>query len=212
MSTTVLEPKCVATTGDTFCKTIADVHAGNESARYNRSGSDFFREAQFSSDGTTIITHSEDQCLRTFVLPVDLLEDAKRPHLLSPHCVAPSPSNIQCYALYPKFDLQNASSTVALSATRDLPIRLSNVLYPDITHASYPLIHATTEAYIAPNSIAWTRDGSHFVAGSKDLLSVFDASYDGSGPVLQHKTASRNTERQRYGRSPFDFRPSTFDS
>lgn len=200
-TTTALNAKCVATTGDTFCKTIADFHVGEPNARYNRSDSNHFREAQFSGDGTTIVTYSEDQCLRTFVLPIDLLDDTKHPHGLASHCISESPSSIQSYALYPTFDLQNPSTTLTLSAAKDLPIRLSNVLHYDTLHSAYPLINPTTEEYVSPNSLVWTRDGSHFIAGSMNQISVFDSSYDGSGPVLQHKTAPGKAEKRRYGKS-----------
>ena len=195
-----LRPRCVATTGDAFCKAISDVHAEEANEKYDRAESDFFREAQFSSDGTTIVTHSEDQCLRTFVLPVDLLANSG-PHQLSTRRIIHSPSNVQSYALYPNFDLENPSTTVALSAARDLPISLVNVLHMNTVHATYPLIHPTTEAYISPNCIAWSRDGSRFITGSMNQISVFDSSYDGSGPILKHKTVSGKTEKKRFGGS-----------
>lgn len=201
MTTSTPNAKCVATTGDTFCKSIRDCHQGQGNKQYDQSDSNLFREAQFSGDGTTIVTHSQDQCLRAFVLPPDLLDDTYEPYELSPYSSVSSPSNIQSYALYPNFDLQDASTTVALSAAKDFSIRLMNILYSGAVHASYPLINPTTEAYISPNSLVWTRAGSHFVAGSKGLLSVFDCSYDGSGPVVQQKTALGRAERKQLGPS-----------
>ncbi|KAF2482941.1 WD40-repeat-containing domain protein, partial [Neohortaea acidophila] len=163
--------------------------------------SSFFREAQFSNDGTTIITNNGNQTLTTFVLPSDLLDETKQPHTLSAINTIHSPSPIQSYAVYPKFSLEDLSTTVALSASKDLPITLSNVLHPDVVHATYPLINATTEAYITPNSLLWTADGTRFIAGSDNRISVFDASADGSGPVIQHRTAPGRAEKRFPGRS-----------
>ena len=156
-----------------------------------------FREARFSNDGTTIITQNEDQCLRTFILPEDLLEASSDAKQLSPYNVIKSPTNIQAYAIYPNFSLSDVATTVALSSTRDLPIRLVNVLYEDHVQATYPLIHPQTEAYIAPSSIAWTRDGTHFVTGSMNLLSCFDSSVSGAGSILEHRTASSRSEKRQ---------------
>lgn len=189
-----LKATCVATTGDTFNRQIQETWKGSKPQVHRRPESNQFREAQFSGDGTTILTHSEDQCLRAFVLPPDLLDDAGKPHTLSAHCCVPSSSPLQSYALYPGFDLQNPSTTVALSAAKSLPVKLTNVIHNNTIHASYPLVNQTTEEYISPSSLAWSRDGSQFVAGSKDLLAVFDASYDGSGPIIRHKTSSRKTD------------------
>jgi WD40 repeat protein len=60
--------------------------------------------------------------------------------------------------------------------------------------ASYRLVNKYTDAYIAPHSLLFTRSGSHFVAGSDSLISVFDTGRLDSGPVQQQKTIpSKNT-------------------
>lgn len=69
----VLSPKCLASTGDTYngtvaeCERRADEHSDNIPS-YAGSESNCFRSAQWSADGTTILTHNEDWRLRTFVL------------------------------------------------------------------------------------------------------------------------------------------------
>ena len=76
---------------------------------------------------------------------------------------------------------------------------MNNVFYNEFKHAKYPFINATTEEYISPSSLAWTRDGSRFVAGSLNRISVFDAAVDGSGPISEHKTAAGRKEKKLYG-------------
>ena len=195
--------KCVGSSGIAFCKTIQECHDAQPPAKRRRVGgngdySNFFRQAHFSADGTTIITHSEDECLRTFILPPDLLDDLETPTHLEAYAERQSPTNTLSYSLYPFFDLQNPSTTLVLSAEKDVPLSLRNVLHYETQHASYPLIDTATEAFLTPHSLAWTPDGTHFIAGSKDQLSVFDASRDGEGPISTRRTAPGRTAKKRY--------------
>lgn len=158
-----------------------------------------FYQAQFSADGTTIITHSANSSLRTFILPIDLLDDSKQPHGLSSTCTIPSPSALQSYALYPHFNLADPSTAVLLRASTDLPITLINAISGQPMNAKYQLIDPMTEAYIAPNSLVWTPDGLRFVAGSRNQISVFDAHRYNEGPVLTHKTTNSKRQKKLYG-------------
>lgn len=196
--------KCVSSTGATFCRSIRECNDSQPPAKRRRVGrngdySNLFREAQFSGDGTTIVTHSEDETLRTFVLPPDLLDGGHKASVLQAYSEIQSPTNTLSYVLYPHFDLQHPSTTLALIASRDVPLALRNTLHYDTLHGSYPLIDAATEKFETPHSLVWTADGTHFVAGSKDQVAVFDASYDGSGPTSLHKTAPGRNARKRYG-------------
>lgn len=203
-----LDLKCVGSTGDAFCKTIQEYDDGQPPAKRIRIGqsgnsSNLFREAQFSGDGTTVVTHSEDECLRTFVLPPDLLDRSDEdPANLEVYDNVQSPTNTLCYALYPAFDLANPSTTLALSASKDVPLTLRNVLHYQTLHASYLLTDRITEAFITPHSLTWTGTGgsnaTHFLAGSRDRIAVFDASRDGEGPMTVHKTASSRKAQKRY--------------
>lgn len=199
--TTISEPKliCVASTSQGV--EVRDVDNGISSRRRQTSGSSHshFRNARFTADGTTIVTQSEDQCLQTWILPQDLLHDEVQPHRLSPQATLKSPSPIQSHALYPGFELSDASTTVVLTASKDVPISLSNLLHEGTVHATYPLINPTNEQFTAPTSLEWSRDGSRFGAGSKDQISIYDSSRSGSGPLLQHKTASGKAERKLLG-------------
>jgi len=91
---------------------------------------------------------------------------------------------------YPLFDLRNPSTALVLSTIRDLPIRLYSALTSDLV-ASYPLINTTTEAYVTPHSLVCTNDGSRFIAGSDSLISTFDLSRPGQGPVASFQTGRK---------------------
>jgi len=196
--------RCVATTGDAFCKSIKECAAAKiaQPRRFgygNGSESNFFREAQFSGDGTTIVTHNEDHCLRTFVLPTSLLDGSQQPHELAAYATGSSPGNVLSYATYPAFALQDSSTTLVLSATADQPIILRNALDYNTVHAKYPHVSPTTEEYMRSSTLAFTRDARHFVAGSKNQIATFDCAHNGSGPLATHRTGVSQKARRQFG-------------
>lgn len=84
-----------------------------------------------------------------------------------------------------------------MTSQPDLPLRLTNVLDIAYTHASYKWQNPLTEAYIAPTSMLFT-DNSHFVAGAKDAIAVFDIN-NGRGPVYEFATRKGRKARKLYG-------------
>ena len=183
---TKLNPVCVGTTGDNFSLSVGDrslVPTRGTGCR----DANFFRDARFSADGTTVITQGEDHALRTFVLPEDLLDSNQQPHQLSSYAAFQCGTNLQNYAIYSHFDLQKPATTLVLCAGASVPITLRNALDYNSVNGSYRLIKPTTEEHLSPRSLAFTRDGSHFLAGTDDQLAIFDCYRDGSDPVMTHK-------------------------
>ena len=102
---------------------------------------------------------------------------------------------------YPLFDLQDPATALTLSSVRDHPVRLTSALAPSLL-ASYPLVNPSTEAYISPHSLLFSRDGARFWAGSESLLSCFDLSRPGNGPLTSLSTGARKGPRNAdYGMS-----------
>ncbi|PGH17072.1 hypothetical protein AJ80_04945 [Polytolypa hystricis UAMH7299] len=152
--------------------------------------SNYFKSAEWSADGTTVITNSADNCIRSFVLPPDLLDEHQQPQELSPYYSVPSSEPINALALYPWYSLDDASTTIVLSSVRDHPIRLTSALYPG-TVASYSLISPTTEEFISPHSILYPQGlgGTKFLTGSDSLICLFDVSRPGKdGPISRLPT------------------------
>lgn len=56
--------------------------------------------------------------------------------------------------------------------------------------ANYPLIHTPTEAYQTPTALLWPSPGTHFIAGTKNLIAYFDIDRSGLGsePILRIPT------------------------
>lgn len=151
----------------------------------------YFRSAQWSPDGTCIISNSADNHVRTFIVPPDLLE-RKEQQALTVYSSIPSFEAVNALTCYPGFDLQNPTTALVLSTASEHPIRLSSAL-DGRQVASYPLISPTTEIYIKPQSLLFEQDGQRFVAGSNSQISFFDVSRVGEPPVTLLKTGPKNS-------------------
>ena len=169
-----------------------------------------------SPDGTTLLTDSADHHIRTFILsvvpfmlsirqandsrPRDLLDEKPSPHRLSPYSTLPSVEPTYDTAIYPFYSLQDPSTTLFLSSSRDHPIKLTSALAPT-SLANYSLINPTTEAFITPHSIIYppTLGGTHFLTGSDSLICLFDISRFGSDGAVSWMPTIPSKRRQMVG-------------
>ncbi|KAG6029390.1 hypothetical protein E4U41_000351 [Claviceps citrina] len=160
----------------------------------------FYSSAQWTADGTTILTSSSDHGISSFVLPADLLQhdddddDGDNPgRPLQPQAITKLPEPTQTLAPAPFFSLAEAASQTFLVGCRDHPLHLYHafpqtpvpVPVPGGPIAQYKLIRHETEQYITPASMVWPSPGTHFICGSANRIDYFDVSRYGShGPVL----------------------------
>ena len=177
-------PGCIASTRP------RDARPESNSSVSTVNQNNFYKQAQWSPDGTCLLTNSADNSLNTYVVPPDLLDEANQPHHLTPYSAIKSTEPVKAYDCYPGYDLAVPSTTLVLSSQRDHPVRLNNVLDGSKV-ASYPLVSPMTETYISPHSLLFSCGGSHFVAGSQNLISVFDVGRVGEGPVSYLPTSSK---------------------
>ncbi|KAK6499885.1 hypothetical protein TWF481_010242 [Arthrobotrys musiformis] len=202
-------PRLVAGTGNIYQTGISKSHEREENAlngvignqlpyrnvvsRTEKEGSNVFRSVEWTADGTSLVAVTEDNCIRTFIAPPDLLSTPH--HHLLPYSITPTPTTPFTTSLYPFFSLQDASTTQLLTSLHSQPIHLRNLLYPHIT-SSYPLIHPTTEKYLTPNSLLWTLPATHFLAGTDSQIHLFDISRYNS-PPLETFTTGKKRKPQR---------------
>ncbi|KAI4924777.1 hypothetical protein J4E85_007894 [Alternaria conjuncta] len=148
------------------------------------------QEAQLSPDGSCVFTSDYSRQFSVYPISNDILTQTN-PQPLTPYASLRSADPIWAFAVNPLFNLQDASSTTVLISRRDAYISLHNALWPTSQKpnednqtsgpvhistplASYKLINNLTEAVIAPLSLAYSTTGTHFFAGSKDEIAIFD--------------------------------------
>lgn len=165
-------------------------HSANDAAIESKPGSTrrFYSSAQWTADGTTIITGASDSSVSSFVLPPDLLSFDDGPHQLQPQATVKLPEPTQVISPAPFFTLSEPASQTFLVGCRDHPLHLYHA-FPGNTQsvplAHYKLIRNETEQYITPSSLVWQYPGTHFICGSSNRLDYFDVSRHGSdGPLL----------------------------
>ncbi len=142
-----------------------------------------------SPDGTTILTSSALNTLRSFVLPPDLLSPP-HPKQLEPYNTHTCPEPVCASTFHPSYALAEPSSCLFIASLRSLPIRLLSPFAPGIL-SSYPLISPTTEAYITPHSLLFNpNDTSRFFAGSDSCITRFDVNRNGEGPISTMRTTA----------------------
>ncbi|KAL8821602.1 MAG: hypothetical protein Q9223_000391 [Gallowayella weberi] len=119
--------------------------------------------------------------------PPDLLFSPS-PQRLAPYSLHRSPEPVYATAFHPSYNLQDAATAFYIASPRSLPIRLISPFSPSIL-ASYSLVSPTTEDYIAPHSLLFSRNNLNtFFAGSLNLISIFDIHRNGQGPAERMPT------------------------
>ncbi|RPB14571.1 WD40 repeat-like protein [Morchella conica CCBAS932] len=177
-------PKLVASTGETYNCRIG----GRQGAVGGGRESNLFRSAQWSPDGTCILTSSEDNELRTWIVPADLLEPSESPKQLEPFSSIRTAEPVYAAAIYPYMQLSTPSTCCFIASSRDHPIQLYDMLTPT-TRASYPLIDPMTEKYHTPASLLFAPSNpNRFIAGTTSQISFFDIHRNGEGPAIALKT------------------------
>ncbi|KAI1383424.1 uncharacterized protein F4822DRAFT_77409 [Hypoxylon trugodes] len=155
----------------------------------------YFETAQWTADGTTILTSSSSNLISGYIVPQDLLSPtAIRPLALNPQSTIqlPEPSNVLSGAPY--FHLAEPWTQQLLVSARDHPIQLfylsptSPSSPPPKPASSYPLTKARSETFLTATSLVWPAPGTHFIAGSRNLLAKFDVSRTGEEPLVRIKT------------------------
>ncbi|KAA8904671.1 hypothetical protein FN846DRAFT_952243 [Sphaerosporella brunnea] len=191
-------PRLVASTGNTYHGSIfrtalrenaegpTPTSGGRARNPFNGSESNLFKSVQWTPDGTTLLTHSEDDGLRTFILPPDLLSASET--ALVPYCTTFTSSRVFATAIYPLANISQPESFIYLCSPRGEPIRLHSLLHPGLL-SSYPLINPNTEVFETPYSLLIpSNTPNSFLAGTNNQISIFDLHRCGDGPVTVLKT------------------------
>ncbi|KAI5926690.1 hypothetical protein F4810DRAFT_481637 [Camillea tinctor] len=180
--------KLVASTGDI-------TSGSTPTTRDSRGDGDihgYFEAAQWTADGTTLLTSSSSNEVSGYIVPADLLSPRHTPHSLTPSARIPLPEPSSVLASAPYFDLSSPWTHQLLVSARDHPLQLF-YLDPSTPNpspaSSYPLTKTPrSETFLAATSLAWPAPGTHFVAGARSLLARYDVSRAGEGPLSRIHT------------------------
>ncbi|KAI0833919.1 hypothetical protein F5Y06DRAFT_181299 [Hypoxylon sp. FL0890] len=151
----------------------------------------YFETAQWTADGTTILTYSSSNLISGYIVPENLLSPtATRPLKLTPQATIqlPEPSNVIVGAPY--FQLTEPWTQQLLVSSQDHPIQLYYLTSSSSPSPAscYPLTKVRSETFLSATSLIWPYPGTHFIAGSRNLLAKFDISRTGEEPLLRVKT------------------------
>ncbi|KAF8542579.1 hypothetical protein BDD12DRAFT_728461, partial [Trichophaea hybrida] len=181
-------PQLLASTGDSYRSSISIISPSETFYCSNRCcESNFFKSAIWTPDGTSLLTHSEDNGLRTFILPPNLLDGVNKLHL-TPHTTNFTASPVYATAIYPFASLSSPETFVYLCSPRGAPIRLHSLLNPGLL-GSYQLVNPHTETHDAPYSLVISPNNpTTFLAGTTNQISIFDLNRPGSAPMTTLRT------------------------
>ncbi|KAF2965247.1 hypothetical protein GQX73_g8328 [Xylaria multiplex] len=189
--------RLVASTGD-----IAAGFSTSSEARDGEAGSpemrddilSYFESAQWTADGTALLTYSSTDLVSGYILPEDLVSAGSELALKPQACIQlPEPSNVLSGAPY--FSLAQPWTQQILVSARDHPLQLFHLTPSPSTSASsqppissYPFTKARSETFLTATSLLWQSPGTHFIAGSRSLLARFDIQRIGEEPVTRVRT------------------------
>ncbi|KAI0539304.1 hypothetical protein GGR58DRAFT_465188 [Xylaria digitata] len=189
--------RLVASTGDIAAEFSTSVEAGNGEAHSPEIRDDilsYFESAQWTADGTALLTYSSTDLVSGYILPEDLVSAGNELTLKPQACIQlPEPSNVLSGAPY--FSLAEPWTQQLLVSARDHPLQLfyltpspstSTNSHPPIS--SYPFTKARSETFLTATSLLWQPPGSHFIAGGRSLLARFDIQRTGEEPVTRIRT------------------------
>ncbi|KAI0417468.1 hypothetical protein F5X98DRAFT_340966 [Xylaria grammica] len=188
----------VASTGDISARfpTLSKTRNGEGGFTKPRDGIlDYLESAQWTADGTTLLTYSSTDLVSGYIVPEDLLSTGDELTLKSQTYIQlPEPSNVLSGAPY--FSLAEPWTQQLLVSTRDHPIQLFHLTpspspTPANSHlplSSYYFTKARSETFLTATSLLWQSPGSHFIAGNRSLLARFDILRTGEEPVARIRT------------------------
>ncbi|KAH7035547.1 uncharacterized protein B0I36DRAFT_318573 [Microdochium trichocladiopsis] len=123
----------------------------------------FVETAQWTADGTVVLTSSSDNQIAGYIVPEDLLAPKVSPLELSPSCRIQLPERSNVLASAPYFDLAEPYTHQVLVSSRDHPIQLY-YLQPNVVRSNDPR-GGRKLSTASSNEDEQVEDGGHSKAG-----------------------------------------------
>lgn len=149
-----------------------------------------FKTVYWTPDGSSLISVNEDNAIRLFIVPPDLLEGDKK--VLKPYTRRFNPTPILSSAVYPGFSLQDPATCGLVVSSRNVPVKLYNALSSDSwSDASFPIFNANTESYQPAYSMDFDGSDNTLLCASDRLTALFDTSRPGDEPFMTLKSPGK---------------------
>jgi len=166
---------------------------GQTSLRSNDT-QDFFKGAKFSSDGTCIVTGSDDNELRLYET---YSSDGTYNSSLSPVLTMSEGECIYDYCMYPSFASSDPSTCFLTSVCKDHPVHLWDA-YNGSLRASY-LPYNDKDELDHTISLSFNVDGLKLLVGGVSCIYTFDVSRPGRQIEFRKTIASRKAKGGQRG-------------
>lgn len=149
-----------------------------------------FKNVYWTPDGSSLISVNEDNAIRLFIVPPDLLEGDKK--VLKPYTRRFNPTPVLSSAVYPGFSLQDPATCGLVISSRNVPVKLYNALSSDSwSDASFPIFNANTESYQPAYAMAFDGADNTLMCASDRLTALFDTSRPGDEPFMDLKSPGK---------------------
>ncbi|KAK8846832.1 hypothetical protein IAR55_005920 [Kwoniella newhampshirensis] len=150
--------------------------------------SNFWRSARWCSDGSAILTNTEDRSLR-----IHTPSEARSGTFVTQ--TYEQPDAIHSTLWYPSASVSSPPTFCFMASIRDTPVRLIDAS-DGHTRATYPIVDHR-ERFIAPYSMAFNSTSSKLYCGYESAIEVFDIANPGHNTSERLKTAF--TKRDKGG-------------
>ncbi|KAJ1953480.1 hypothetical protein IWQ62_005982 [Dispira parvispora] len=206
-----IRPTLVASTGSTYCHSVATVLNHTlppwnrpHGTRQHTSENDYFCQGHWSSDGSLLLTSSYDRCLRVFQYPETVWNSRTSPSSEIPEplgwepflCLRESEGIVDCQ-WYPLANGYDPSTWCVLTTTRDHPLHLWDV-YTGQLRASYRTEN-DREEILNSYAVAFNLDGTKVCAGCDNHLLLFDVNRPGRECTRIPITPTRRSRQGQKG-------------
>jgi len=164
---------------------------------YQTSYENYLRACLWSPDGSTVLTNSNDNILRLFTLPDNIMEKDLYEEL-SPALRMSEGETVYDIGWYPYMNIMNPDTCCFLSTSRDHPVHLWDSTKGKV-RCSYRAFDQMDELTSA-NCVSFNLDGSKIYCGFNKKIRIFDSSRPGRECTEISTVAPKN--RSRKGRGP----------
>ncbi|KAG0575833.1 hypothetical protein KC19_5G034300 [Ceratodon purpureus] len=185
----------------------------HKQTRSQAAENNFFKGVKWSPDGSCFLTSSEDNNLRVFDLPGDVLENTDTYDLdksdedsFAAALIINEGEAVYDFCWYPQMTTTDASTCTFATSTRDHPVHLWDAVSGQLrcTYRAYDAMDEIAAAY----SIAFNNSGSRLFCGYNKTLRVFDTSRPGR-EYSQYSTLTKAKDGQTGIISCLAFSPSS---